>query len=62
MNHSSKPTTKSEKIRVRIYRYDPATDREPHYDSFEVPYRPLMRILDVLDYVHETLEVDIGYR
>lgn len=62
MNPSSKPTTESDKVRVRIYRYDPATDREPRYDSFEVPYRPLMRILDVLDYVHETLEVDVGYR
>ncbi len=62
MNPSSKPTTKPDAIRVRIYRYDPAIDLQPRYDSFEVPYRPLMRILDVLDYVHETLAVDIGYR
>lgn len=49
-------------VRVRIFRFDPAVDAEPRYDTFEVPYRPLMRILDVLDYVHETLAVDIGYR
>lgn len=62
MNHSSKPTIRPDTIRVRIYRFDPETDREPRYDAFEVPRRPLMRILDVLDYVHETLAVDIGYR
>ncbi len=62
MNPSSKPTTKPDKIRVRIHRFDPAVDAAPRYDSFEVPYSPRMRILDVLDYVHETLAVDIGYR
>lgn len=62
MNPSSKPTTRPDAVCVRIYRFDPAVDAEPRYDSFEVPYRPLMRILDVLDHVHETLAVDIGYR
>ena len=49
-------------IRVRISRFDPAVDRAARYDQFEVPAKPLMRIIDVLDYVHETLQVDIGYR
>ncbi|MCC7016884.1 MAG: 4Fe-4S dicluster domain-containing protein [Rhodospirillales bacterium] len=62
MNHSSKPTSKPDTIRVRIRRFDPALDRAPRYDQFEVPAKPLMRIIDVLDHVHETLQVDIGYR
>ncbi len=62
MNHSSRPTIKPDTIRARIYRFDPEVDQQPRYDTFEVPRRPLMRILDVLDYVHETLAVDIGYR
>lgn len=62
MNHSSNPTSKPDTIRVRISRFDPALDRAPRYDQFEVPAKPLMRIIDVLDYVHETLQVDIGYR
>jgi succinate dehydrogenase/fumarate reductase iron-sulfur protein len=49
-------------VRARIFRYDPETDQAPRYDTFEVPYRPLMRILDVLDYIHETLAEDIAYR
>lgn len=62
MNHFSNPTSKPDTIRVRISRFDPALDRGPRYDRFEVPAKPLMRIIDVLDYVHETLQVDIGYR
>ncbi len=49
-------------IRVRIFRFDPGTDPGPRYDSFEVPRAPRMRVLDVLDYVHETLAHDIAYR
>ena len=49
-------------VRVRIYRFDPEVDQAPRYDAFEVPRSPWMRVLDVLDYVHETLAVDIAYR
>jgi len=59
---SSKQTTEPDKIRVRIYRFDPETDQAPRYVSYEVPHTPRMRIMDVLDYVHETAAVDFGYR
>lgn len=49
-------------IRVRIRRFDPASDEAPRYDTFDVPARPWMRVLDVLDYVHETLAEDVAYR
>ena len=62
MSLSSKQTTEPEKVRVRIYRFDPETDREPRYESYEVPRTPRMRIMDVLDYIHEIKEVDFGYR
>jgi succinate dehydrogenase/fumarate reductase iron-sulfur protein len=51
-----------EMIRVRIYRFDPEIDRAPRYETFDVPHEPWMRVLDVLDYVHEQLAVDIAYR
>jgi succinate dehydrogenase/fumarate reductase iron-sulfur protein len=51
-----------ETIRARIFRFDPATDRAPRHDTFEVPRAPRMRVLDVLDYVYETLAEDIAYR
>ena len=49
-------------VRVRIYRFDPEVDQTPRWDAFEVPRSPWMRVIDVLDYVHETLAVDIAYR
>lgn len=49
-------------IRVRIRRFDPETDTAPRYETFEVPAAPDMRVLDVLDHVHEQLAQDIAYR
>lgn len=49
-------------ISARIYRFDPQGDEGPRYDTFEVPAAPRMRVLDVLDYIHETLAQDIAYR
>lgn len=62
MSHSLKPTTEPDKIRIRLYRFDPTVDGEPRYESYEVPYQPRMRIIDALDFVHEDLAVDFGYR
>jgi len=59
---SLKPTSSSGIIRVRIRRFDPTVDAAPRFEQFEVPAKPLMRIIDVLDYVHEDLQIDIGYR
>jgi fumarate reductase (CoM/CoB) subunit B len=59
---SSRQTTERGTVRVRLYRFDPETDREPRYESYEVPHTPRMRIIDVLDYVHDTEAVDFGYR
>jgi succinate dehydrogenase/fumarate reductase iron-sulfur protein len=49
-------------VRVRIRRFDPDTDQAPRYEAFEVPHAPDMRVLDVLDYVHEQLAQDVAYR
>ncbi len=49
-------------ISARIYRFDPESDEGPRYDTFEVPAAPRMRVLDVLDYIHERLAQDIAYR
>jgi len=59
---SSKPTTEPDKVRVHLYRFDPAVDPAPRYEDYEVPRTPRMRIMDALDYIHETMAVDFGYR
>ncbi|MBL8670150.1 MAG: 4Fe-4S dicluster domain-containing protein [Alphaproteobacteria bacterium] len=68
MSPSSTPTTEAPgvapggSIRVRIRRFDPSVDAAPRFESYEVPRTRLMRVLDVLDHVHEALGVDLGYR
>jgi len=57
-----KPTIEAKTIRVRLYRHDPETDSGPRYEDYEVPYRPRMRVMDALDFIHEDLAVDFGYR
>jgi len=59
---SSKQTIEPGRILVRIYRFDPTTDRAARYESYEVPHTPRMRVMDVLDYVYERLGIDFGYR
>ena len=51
-----------DRIRARIFRFDPDTDAEPRYETYEVPWTPRMRVLEVLDYVNETLAQDVAYR
>lgn len=49
-------------ISTKIFRYNPATDPAPRYETFEVPLESEMRVLDVLDYVVENCGVALGYR
>lgn len=62
MSLSSKPTTDAGVIRVRLFRFDPEVDQAPRYESYQVPRKPLMRIMDVLEHIHETQAVDFGFR
>ena len=49
-------------VTLHISRFDPETDAAPYVQTFAVPQVPQMRIIDALNYVQETLGVDIGYR
>ncbi len=49
-------------VHVRILRYDPESGEAPHYEAFEVPGAPHMRVLDVLEYIQETLVQDVAFR
>lgn len=49
-------------VTLHVSRFDPQTDAAPYIQTFQVPHVPHMRIIDALNYVQETLGVDIGYR
>jgi succinate dehydrogenase / fumarate reductase iron-sulfur subunit len=55
---SSTPET----VRLSIQRFDPKTDSEPHYDTFEVCTKPRMTLLDALFSVLEKQDHLLAFR
>jgi len=45
-----------------ILRYNPETDDEPRFQSYEVPYREDWVVLDALNYIKENLDPTLSYR
>jgi fumarate reductase iron-sulfur subunit len=41
---------------AKILRYNPSRDAKPYYKTYQVPWRPLMSVLEMLRYIHEELE------
>jgi fumarate reductase (CoM/CoB) subunit B len=47
---------------VRVFRFDPEKDEEPHFDTFDnVPYEG-MRVTDVLNYIYQNLDSSLAFR
>ena len=49
-------------ITAKILRFDPSKDEAPYYETYRVPYVQWMRILDVLIYISEDLEIEYAHR
>lgn len=47
---------------LRILRYNPETDSEPRFQSYEVPYRDDWVVLDALNHIKENLDPTLSYR
>ena len=52
----------SNSVTAKIFRYDPAVDKAPRYETIEVPMEREMRVLDVLDHAVDNCGVAVGYR
>lgn len=50
------------KVTLKIYRFNPETDREPHYDIFNVEASPNDRILDCLNKIRWEQDSSLSYR
>ena len=37
------------KVRLKIFRYDPEKEKEPHYQTYEIDADPMDRLLDCLN-------------
>jgi len=53
--------TMSKKISVKIRRLDPSSDREPYYQTYEVPFVKGSSVMNVLDYIYEELDGTLAY-
>ncbi|MBM3356418.1 MAG: succinate dehydrogenase iron-sulfur subunit [Betaproteobacteria bacterium] len=49
-------------IRFRVFRFDPACDKAPRFDTFEVPAEKGMPVLDGLAYIFENVDHSLAYR
>lgn len=49
-------------VKLKIFRFDPANDKEPHYDSFLVDAKPMNRVLDCLNKIRWEQDGSLSYR
>lgn len=65
MSETNKPRTGDEKPRnltVQIKRYNPETDREPHWKEYKVQAHPMDRVLDVVMKIKWEQDDTLGLR
>lgn len=48
-------------IHVKLFRFDPLTDEEPRYQSYQVPLERGMSAMTALDYIYQNLDGTIAY-
>lgn len=48
-------------ITVRLFRFDPYTDKTPSYRDYAVPLDPGMSVMNALDYIYYNLDSTIAY-
>jgi succinate dehydrogenase/fumarate reductase-like Fe-S protein len=48
-------------VKVTVARYDPSTDKAPREETFKVPLKEHMSVLDALDYIYQNLDGTLAY-
>ena len=48
-------------IKVKVFRYEPAVDREPSFQTYEIPFKEGLTAMDALDYIYENLDSSLAY-
>lgn len=52
----------SEKIiKANVFRYDPANDKEPGCQTYEIPFEEGLSAMDVLDYIYQNMDSTLAY-
>ncbi len=50
------------RITLKVYRFNPQTDQQPHYDTFQVEAEPNERLLDCLNRIRWTVDSSLSFR
>jgi fumarate reductase iron-sulfur subunit len=58
----SAPGQQQRSITLEIFRYQPETDAEPRFQSYELPYREDWVVLDALNYLKDHVDGTLSYR
>jgi succinate dehydrogenase/fumarate reductase-like Fe-S protein len=48
-------------IQVKVFRFDPSTDKEPRYQTYSVPFESGMSAMTALDYIYQNLDGTLAY-
>ncbi len=49
-------------VKLKIFRYNPETDKKPYYETYKVEAEPTDRVLDLLEYVKDYIDGTLSYR
>ncbi|MGH3438988.1 MAG: succinate dehydrogenase iron-sulfur subunit [Sciscionella sp.] len=49
-------------VTVKIHRFNPEIDEEPHWESYEIPVLPTDRVLNVLHYIKWYIDGSLAFR
>jgi fumarate reductase iron-sulfur subunit len=55
-------TAATRTIEIEVFRYNPECDREPHYQTFPVPFTDDMSVLQGLQYIKDHLDGSLTFR
>jgi fumarate reductase iron-sulfur subunit len=48
-------------IQVKVFRFDPSVDPEPHFQTYRVPFEKGMSAMSALDYIYQNLDSTLAY-
>jgi succinate dehydrogenase / fumarate reductase iron-sulfur subunit len=49
-------------VTLKVFRYNPETDKKPHYETYEINAEPTDRVLDLLEYAKGNFDGTLSFR
>jgi succinate dehydrogenase / fumarate reductase, iron-sulfur subunit len=49
-------------VTLKVFRYNPETDKKPHYETYELEAEPTDRVLDLLEYAKGNFDGTLSFR